>query len=272
MEPKFYKTQNVIKSYTKPLVLIIACMLLVYTSCRKDSSSSKPSTTTQPPSNEALSSQIAVNLSQSLAGSFGGVNLNDGVDSVSVADHLGPHHACGCGSSNPLCGFFTDSLVNVNTTEGDSVTIHTGGELKFYFNCDANNKLSGYTANDSLNTVRTNASSVSQYNVKQFYNIKALDSNHQFIGVDGNNGCVSTVTYNGNPTAIRNGVFYQFTNLTIDVVKKDILSGTATFDASGNNWDLHGTIKFLGNHMADFTMKDSGQTYHVNLITGKMTQ
>lgn len=271
MEPKFYKKQNVIKSYTKPLVLIIACMLLVYTSCRKDSSSSSsPSTSTQPPSNAALSSQLAVNVAKSLSGSFGGVNLNDGVDSVSVADHLGPHHACGCGNSNPLCGFFTDSLVNANSTEGDSVKIHTGGYLKFYFNCDANNKLSGYTADDSLNTVRTNATSVSQYKVQQFYKIQALNGNHQFIGVNGTNNLITTVTYNGNSTPVIGGVFYQFTNLTIDVVNKDILSGTATFDAYGSNWDLHGTINFLGNHMADFTMNN--QTYHVNLITGKMTQ
>src|ERR1700760_2520850 len=103
MEPKFYKKQNVVKSYTKPLVLIIACVLLVYTSCRKDSSSS-PSSTTSTPSSSTLSSQLAVNVAKSLSGSFGGVNLNDGVDSISVADHLGPHHACGCGNSNPLCG------------------------------------------------------------------------------------------------------------------------------------------------------------------------
>ncbi len=268
MELKFYKKQNVIKSYTKPLVLIIACILLVYTSCRKDSSST-PSKSTQPPSNSALSSQIAVNLSKSLAGSFGGVNLNDGVDSVSVADHLGPHHACGCGSSNPLCGFFTDSLVNANTTEGDSVKIHTGGELKFYFNC-VNNKLSGYTADDSLSTFRTNATSVSEYRVEQFYTIKALDSNHQFIGVNGNNNLITIVTYNGNSTPVVGGVFYEFTDLSIDVINKDILSGTATFDAYGSNWDIKGSITFLGNHMADFTMNN--QIYHVNLLTGKMTQ
>ena len=269
MEPKFYKKQNFVKSYTKPLVLIIACILLVYTSCRKDSSSA-PSTTTPVPSNTTLTSQLALNVAKSLSGSFGGVNLNDGVDSVSVADHLGPHHACGCGSTNPLCGFFTDSLVNANSTEGDSVKIHTGGELKFYFNCDANNKLSGYTANDSLSTFRTNATSVSEYRVQQFYTIKALDSNHQFIGVNGNNNLITTVTYNGNSKPVVGGVFYQFTNLTIDVVNKDILSGTATFNAYGSNWSLQGTITFLGNHMADFNMNN--QTYHVNLLTGKMTQ
>jgi hypothetical protein len=269
MEPKFYKKQNVVKSYTRPLVLIIACILLVYTSCRKDSSSA-PSTSTPVPSNSALSSQIAINVAKSLSGSFGGVNLNDGVDSVSVADHLGPHHACGCGSTNPLCGFFTDSLVNANSTEGDSVKIHTGGELKFYFNC-VNNKLSGYTANDSLSTFRTNATSVSEYRVQQFYNIKALDSNHQFIGVDGNNTLKTFITSNGGSARSTGGAYYQFTDLTIDVINKDILSGTATFDAYGTNWDAHGTIKFLGNHMADFTM-NTGQLYHVNLLTGKMTQ
>jgi hypothetical protein len=130
--------------------------------------------------------------------------------------------------------------------------------------------LSGYTANDSLSTFRTNATSVSEYRVEQFYTIKALDSNHQFIGVNGNNNLITTVTYNGNHTPVVGGVFYEFTDLSIDVINKDILSGTAVFHAYGSNWDSHGTIKFLGNHMADFTI--NSLVYHVNLITGKMTQ
>jgi hypothetical protein len=250
------KKQNVVKNYIKAILPIMVCLMMVYTSCRKVENAPAPTSTK--PTNDALSGQIAVNLSKSLAGSFGGVNLNDGVDSVSVADHLGPHHACSC-TKNTLCGFFTDSLVNYNATIGDTV-VHTGGHLKFYFNC-IDGKLSGYTASDSLNTVKTVPGQAPQiYKVQQDYTIQALDDQHEFIGVNGNNWL----------TTSDGGSYYVLSNLKIDLTNKDILSGTATFKAWGNTWgEVTGTITFLGNHMADVVM--NGKTYHANLLTGKVS-
>ncbi len=161
MEQQPYKKQNVKKINIKAILAMMVCVAIIYTSCRKSeyAPASSPNATT--------TGQIAVNISKSLAGNFGGVNLNDGVDSISVAGHLGPHHACSC--TNPtLCGFFTDSLVNYNATVGDT-TVHTGGYLKFYFNC-INGKLSGYTADDSLNTVKTVPGQAPQI-YKVLYNI-----------------------------------------------------------------------------------------------------
>jgi hypothetical protein len=256
MELKPYKTGTVAERYIKGILPIMLCVLLVYTSCRKDSTTA-PSTQTA--NATALNKQIALNLSKSLAGSFGGVNLNDGVN-VTVAGHLGPHHDCGC-TNNPLCGFVTDSLVNYNATIGDT-TIHTGGNLKFYFNC-VNGKLSGYTAYDSLNTVKTAPASVSTYRVQQYYTIVALDSAKNFIGVNGTNDLHTSITYtNGSPSEI-GGAFYELSNLKIDVINKDILSGTATFQAYGSNWNAKGTIVFLGNHQADFT--SNGVTTHITV-------
>lgn len=248
MELKPYKTGTVVERYIKGILPIMLCVLLVYTSCRKDSTTA-PST--QAPNNSALSKQIALNLSKSLAGTFGGVNLNDGVN-VSVEDHLGPHHACGCTHGNPLCGFYTDSLVNYNATIGDT-TIHTGGDLKFYFNC-IDGKLSGYSAYDSLNTVKTTPASVSTYKVQQWYTIVALDSAKNFIGVNGTNDLHTSIVYTNGSASEIGGAFYELTNLKIDVVNKDVLSGTATFKAYGSNWNANGTIVFLGNHKAAFTM------------------
>jgi hypothetical protein len=257
METKIYKTKNGVKSYMKPIFPILVCVLLAYTSCRKDSVTAP---TPAKPTNAALSTQIALNLSKSLAGSFGGVNLKDGVN-VSVADHLGPHTACGCTTSNTLCGFYTDSLVNYNATIVDT-TIHTGGNLKFYFNC-IDGKLSGYSAYDSLNTVRTTPQSVSTYKVQQWYTIKSLDAQNEFIGVSGTNDLHTSITYTGNATPEIGGAFYELTDLKIDVTNKDILSGTATFASYGSNWDIKGTITFLGNHQADVTA--NGVTTHVTL-------
>ena len=256
MELKPYKTGTVAERYIKGIIPIMLCILLAYTSCRKDSTTA-PSTSNQ--SNAALSKQIALGLSKSLAGTFGGVNFNDGVN-VSVEDHLGPHHACGC-THNSLCGFVTDSLVNYNATIGDT-TIHTGGNLKFYFNC-INGKLSGYTAYDSLTTTKTTPASVSTYKVQQYYTIVALDSAKNFIGVNGTNDLHTSIVFtNGSPSEI-GGAFYELSNLKIDVTNKDILSGTATFQAYGSNWNSKGTIVFLGNHQADFTV--NGITTRVTL-------
>lgn len=230
---------------------MMVCVAMIYTSCRKSENAPAPS------SNITTNGQIAVNLSKSLAGSFGGVNLNDGVDSISVAGHLGPHHACSC--TNPtLCGFFTDSLVNYNATVGDT-TIHTGGYLKFFFNC-VNGKLSGYTAADSLSTTKTVPGQAPQlYRVQQDYDIQALDAQHEFIGVSGNNYL----------TTSDGGSNYVVSNLKINVITKDILSGTATFESWGSWGDVKGTMTFLGNHMADMVI--GGKTYHVNLSTGKVS-
>ena len=263
MKQNLYKSQMGAKAYIKPIIPIMLCVLMIYSSCRKDSTTAPSNQTT---TNAALSSQIALNVSKSLSGTFGGVNLNDGVN-VSVDGHLGPHYACGCTNSNPLCGFVTDSLVNYNNKVVDT-TWHTGGNLKFYFNC-VNGKLSGYTAFDSLMTTKTTPQSVSTYQVQQYYTIVALDSAKNFIGVNGTNEIVTRVTYtNGSPSDL-SGASYKLSNLKIDVVHSDILSGTATFVSYGSNWDINGTITFLGNHMADITM--GGKVYHTNLQTGKVS-
>jgi hypothetical protein len=138
--------------------------------------------------------------------------------------------------------------------------VHTGGNLKFFFNC-IDGKLSGYTASDSLNTTKTVPGQAPQvYRVQQDYDIKALDDQNQFIGVTGNNWL----------TTNDGGSYYKLTNLKINVVTKDILSGTATFESYGSWGDVKGSMTFLGNHMADMVI--DGKTYHVNLSTGKVSQ
>src|ERR1700743_3418333 len=179
MEQQPYKKQNLKKLNIKAILAMMVCVAMIYTSCRKTENAPAPSNT------KTSTGQIAVNLSKSLAGNFGGINLNNAADSASVVKHYGPHNACGC-MQNTLCGFFTDSLVNYNATVGDT-TVHTGGYLKFYFNC-INGKLSGYTADDSLNTVKTVPGQAPQiYKVLQYYTIQALDSQNEFIGVKGTN-------------------------------------------------------------------------------------
>jgi hypothetical protein len=262
-------SERAVNLNVKPLLVMVVCLLLVYTSCRKTENAPTPSTkTTQTVSTATLSGKIALNINKSLAGTFGGVNLMDGVDSLSLSGHQGPHHGY---NNNALCGFFTDSLVSLDSTEGDTVS-HSGGNLSFYFDCQ-NSKAAGYTAYDSLGTTRTTSKGLFQnYYVKQYYTIKCLDDKHLFIGVNGDNYYYQLVNIScacGTYADIENSN-YVLNDLKIDLCHRDILSGTATFKAYGQGWSLSGTMTFLGNHLADMTI--NGQVYHVNLLTGAVTQ
>lgn len=262
MERRPYKKTIAFKS----LMLVVACAAVLWSSCRKDASvpaPSKTTTNTPPQSMATFSNQLVVNLAKSIAGTNGGVNLMGGVDTVNIR---GARSLCNCYNTQPLCGFMSDSLVNINSAEGDT-TSHMGGELKFYFNC-VNGQKAGYTAFDSLAVTRTVPNGWAQhYYIKQSYTIQSLDDKHEFIGVSGDNYFYQEMNLvcdcnNKSYTDIESSN-YVLNNLKIDVCKKDILSGTATFTAYGEGWSLSGTVTFLGNHMADVTI--NGQVYHVDI-------
>lgn len=252
------------KTYLK-LILPALLLMMVYSSCRKDAKAPAAQTTTN--TADDLNSQVAANLANSLAGSYGGVNINDGIDSVSLANHQGPHHGC---PANPLCGFFADSLVNYNCASGDTLKSHTGGNLTFFFDC-VNGKPSGYTAYDSLNTTGTTSQYAFIYTVKQAYSIKALNDQHTFIDVNGDiYTYVADNYFNTSIKSIIANANYVLKDLTVDLTHQDITSGCATFKSYGTNsygsWNLNGTIVFIGNHQAIVTI--NGKVYHVTLHTG----
>jgi hypothetical protein len=259
------KTQNSVKSYIKPLLAIMVCLTMVYTSCRKAENNPAPSvtkTTDKVIPQDTLGFHVALNLTKSLHGTFGGVNLMHNIDSLSLAGH----HSYNL----PLCGFFTDSLVNLDATEGDTVS-HTGGNLSFFFNC-TNGKNSGYIAYDSLGTTRNIPKGLFQnYYVKQAYTIQCLDDKHLFVGVNGDNYFYQLVNIDcactGTTYADVENSNYVLNNLKIDVCKQDILSGTATFKAYGYHWAITGTVTFLGNYLADMTIDGNPTVYHMNLQT-----
>lgn len=254
------------KTFIKLIFPIMAGVLLLYSSCRKvDNAPVKP-TPNKVAGTDTLSGQIALNVAQSLAGNFGGVNLMDGVDSVSLSDHDGPHHGF---NNKALCGFFTDSLVNFNCTKGDTIS-HSGGNLTFYFDC-TDGRPSGYTAYDSLTTIKSTPKHVYQYTVKQYYKIRCLDDKHLFEGVDGDIYFYnSTTTFCGCHSSFTNieNANYVLKDLKVDLCHKDILSGTATFKAYGQGWSLIGSMTFLGNHKADVYV--NGNVYHIDVWTGQI--
>ncbi len=256
------KQQNKMKSFSKMLLPLLMIAVAIISSCKKTENTPTPATSNQA-TTAATSKSIALNLIQSLSGFKGGVNLMGGVDTVNVR---GAHSLCHCYNTAPLCGFFTDSLVDISSAEGDTSS-HAGGNLTFYFNCN-NGQKAGYTAYDSLGISRTTPQGWAQnYYIKQAYTIQALDEKHQFIGVSGDNYFYQTMNLHCNCnnswyTDIENSN-YVLNNLTIDVCKKDILSGTATFKAYGAGWSLSGTVTFLGNHLVDVNI--NGQVTRVDI-------
>jgi hypothetical protein len=249
------KTTQVI---TKLMLPVMACAVMLYSSCRKSDMLpplNKPAqtNTSTKPANDALSKQIVANLAHSLGGSYGSTSM------------MSIHNNSNAGL---LCGLFTDSLVNVDGNQGDTVS-HKGGEITFAFNC-TNGKPSGYTAFDSLATTRSLPNGWYQfYYIRQAYTIKCLENGNEFIGVDGDNYFYQYMklhAYDPADTKLYTDIescHFVLSNLKIDVIQKDILSGTATFTATGQDWHVDGTVNFVGNHIADVTI--DGTVYHIDI-------
>jgi len=257
------------KLYSKIALPVLVGMTIIYTSCNK-LAAVKPAPQTQAISADVISSQVAMGFTNTVSGSYGGVNLNAGVDSITLANYQGPQHSS---SQDLLCGFFNDTKVNYNTNSGDTRS-HTSGNLNFYFDC-VNGKSTGYTAYDSLTTTGTAPLYTFVYTVKQYYQIKSLNQTNTLLFVNGQ--LTSSVDQNFDKKGVApiiDNTYYVLKNLTVDLGNKgDIKSGTATFTSNGSNsygdWKYNGTITFFGNHKADIII--DGKVYHADLITGKIT-
>lgn len=252
----------------KLFILTIAGIAVIYSACKKSDSSSGPAL-----SEKDVSSQIALDLSQNLFGSYSGLNLSGGFGGVSgfAAKHMPNSHQLH-DLSNPFCGLVVDTAINDTEKIGVDSTITLSGHIKFSFTCSGDN-LSGFSTNDNLSVAVTTPqfSLISQ--IAENITMNALnpaDENTQF-SLSGN--ISSTGTYAYKTSAGKSGTrsfSYVLNALTLDPNSDDIISGTATFSTKGSGksgtWSYSGTIKFLGNHTAQITI--NSKSYTVNLETG----
>src|SRR3569833_2465230 len=77
------KKQTVTKTFTKLALPLMACAVMLYSSCRKSDMVAPSVTTTQTtkttkPSNDALTKQIVADLARSLGGACGGASARGG--------------------------------------------------------------------------------------------------------------------------------------------------------------------------------------------------
>ncbi len=257
--------------------VLLAGTVLFYTACKKGGSDLKPAPTTS--NEQTASGQIAVNLAQSLAGSYGGVSLNDGVNAPGFASKSSSFHSLN--SFNSLasthgCGFFVDTNINFKTNIGDTIKSTTTGGISFHFKCDSTGASAGYRVVDSLTTAGKGPGYTFSDLIVQNYDVTGLNKANTKIELDGTLKAWVDIDFNKkNSTPISTHVRYTLDGVKVDLTSSpfNITDGTATFVADGSSaagsYHFTGTITFLGNHKAKIVI--NGFTYHVNLITGVVT-
>jgi len=259
------------KIYTKGALMLLTGMALSYSACKKDNSSipAKQSGTTPTTAGyDVVSSQVATNFSQALAGSMGGANLNEG-----LAPSFGGIYPPG---TSALCGFVADSTINYKTNVGDTIKTWVTGQSKFYFDCLFGHPV-GYTLVDALLTVGTAPGYAFTYDVAQGYQIKSLNNTATLLGCDGTLQAFKDIVYTNKaykPYSEHDS--FVILNAIVDISSKgknSINSGSATFKTQGTNpdgttWNYVGTMIFIGNDIGKLTFY--GQVYYVDLATGKI--
>jgi len=276
-------------NFTRTLVLLTA-IVFFYASCKKNEikSVAKPPTIDY----KALSSQIALNLAQSLTGKYGGTNINDG---ISLPKSLNRNvRGLAVNSINMLCGFIVDTAFNNKFTVNDTTKTNKGN-FHFVFNCDAG-VLDGYIVSESFTSADSGYRFTDYNSAAQSYVVKALDSTYKLVSMNGtiNVDIQNTFYVTPDPSIARGdqgshvlSSQYVLTGLNVNFSSgiADITTGTATFTTStfdlnsttaidGTNSFLSGEIVFLGNHKAQLNFSGfyPPLSFMVDLLTGAVTK
>jgi hypothetical protein len=265
------------------IIVVLTTVVFFYTSCKKSENKSVAKT---PVNYDALSSQIALNLVQSLSGKYGGTSINDGIKApagLSSNGIKGPKLF----STSPFCGFVVDTAYNFSQVAGDTTKSYKG-EFHFVYNCSSS-IVDGYTVHDSLTNTEAGLKFSNTFIIGQNYIVKALDNTYKFVSMDGNisSSIFSNIlALNGSTTSYHNLIFkYLLSGVQVKIENgiADITTGKATFVTLKNDLDsttpvngsssgLSGTITFLGNHKAKLVIDyNPPKAYMVDLITGVAT-
>ncbi len=265
------------------IIAVVICVAVIY-SCK--TSSVKP-TSQNTTSTDAVAAQIALSLSKSFTGQYGGTNINQGIKSpYSIA-----HRGLAINGIYDLCGTGIDTTFNTTKVSHDT-TIVSGGHFKFIYSCGSAG-VDGYTVADSINNAYGGAAFYNTNAVAQNYLVKALDNTYKIVSVDGSIGTKShvfTVNASHVTTEYHDLVSqYVFNNVHADLsgAVGDFTQGTASYNTDQTDYAVaygttanvthyHGLITYLGNNMATMTIQVNNIgdviTYSVNMITGATTK
>jgi len=272
------------KSTFKLSAAIVLCVAIVYSSCQKNQVNTTAAAKTT--NMDAVASKIALSLSKSITGQYGGQNINDG---VKASNGLGSKKGPAINGIYDICGVTIDTVYNTTTISHDTTNVLTG-HFNFVYTCGAAG-LDGYNVMDSITVASANATFFNTTTGVQKYIVKALDQQQfKLISMDGS---LSAKTHN---SILVNGVtteYHDFTSVYIlngvqanlSGVVGDLTTGTASYtstqvdvyptNTTGIVTVYHGLITYLGNHMATLTLQinNSGPVanYSVNMLTGSIT-
>jgi len=258
-----------------PLLLI--SVTLTYTACKK--SSSNPASQTL--STKVVSSQVALNLAQTLYGGFGAFSINDGlnvpatlgVSRQKLAVKLNHGRQVNDLNSDITCGMSMDTVLNYSTTLPDGSSASVSGPIKFTFLC-ANGIPSGFNVFDNLVITESIAQLSGTFNLAENLTLQSLNplDDNSNLSFGGTLSMSDNIQYKTGSKQTTSELYsYTFTSLVINT-SGDITGGSATFSTKGINttgaWNYSGTIVFLGNYKAKITI--NGAVYTVDLQTGQV--
>ncbi|MDB5155121.1 MAG: hypothetical protein JWR54_3872 [Mucilaginibacter sp.] len=259
------------KLKTRLILVLMIGVALIYTACKKSSSSQTLSTKT-------VSSQIALNLAQTLYGGFGGFNITSGlnapgtfgVDRNKIRLNMTKGRLGVNSFGDITCGLHADTTFNTSVTvNGMQATV--AGTIGFTFNCSSGTP-SGFTVTDNLKIAEASAQVTGTYNINENLSIALVNPQDSTsnVALNGTASMSDNLKTNGKTTT--ESYNYTFNQVIIDQ-EGTIVSGSATFATKGTNasgsWDYSGTVVFLGNGMAKITI--NGTVYNVNLQTGAVS-
>jgi len=248
------------------ILIVLSGFAFTFSGCKK--SNSNPSGPALTP--KQVSSQIALNIKQTLYDGFGAFSLTDGLNAPGTLGLIPKGRLQLNSPGNPLCGTIADTTLNFSSSE-NGVTASVKGTLTFAFTCTGN-VLSGFNVTDNLDIAESTSDFSISYKLAEDLTLTAVDPNSDTptVILSGTLSLGGDYTYKtGSKGKGSQNFAYTFHNVTISG-NGDIQSGSADFTTSGTGstgvWNYTGTVTFLGNGKANIVI--NGTTYHVDLQTG----
>ena len=246
--------------------LIIALFIgvaFIYTACKKSSNSSSGQKFTA----KQVSSQVALNVTQTLVNGYGGFNLGMGLNAPETLNAIPKNRLKINDTDDPFCGEHADTTINTTTTE-NNVTASVKGSIGFDFNC-TNNVLTGFHVASNIVVAESSANYTIAAKVDESLTLATANADNSKFSLNGTLNTDATYNYKTGSKQSGSQTFdYNYKNVIVD--EDGIESGSASFTTKGTGttgeWNFEGTITFLGNQQAKITI--NGTAYTVNLTTG----
>ncbi len=253
-------------------LVLLAAMALIFSACKKSGSSQ----TTDP---KTVSSQIALNLAQTLYGSFGGFSVDGGLSAPQTfgvdRNKIKLNLTKGRIGINDIGSDITCGL-HVDTTFSTSVTVNGGqataaGSIGFTFTC-TNGTFSGFNVTDNLKVTAATAQMNGTFNIAENLTMAQITPGDDTsnISLNGTASFAENAKISGKTTVA--SFSYTFSNVIIDQLGT-VAGGSASFttQASGasGTWNYSGTATFLGNGNVKIVI--NGVSYNVNMQTGTVS-